>query len=185
MTGDGDRDPHCAGVGDRQGREEQTGCQAAKDKRATERAEKRMTQTAEAQDAIDSLTALAQPTPTATATRPNRIPAIWPARSRTASSRSRFAEAPSRHTRSPNRNRHSGRRSAAGAQEGRRVTLKVDAVTVEVVADHRDRAERRYTTRQIALRPPALAPDSARHGRQGPGWLGMGDPFIVKRVDRG
>jgi uncharacterized protein YpuA (DUF1002 family) len=166
--------------------------QASKDKTATARAEARLTQTAEAQDAADSLTAtaLAQPTATATATpEPNTVlgelagpitNGQLPLKAVGGSDQSY----PVAQTVTVTRDAEAAQ--TADLKKGDAVTLKVDAVTGEVVsiaaiapeAGGTPLAKLLYILPLLLIIPLGMVVKSR-------GGIGMGDPFIVKRVDRG
>ena len=170
--------------------------QAAKDKRATERAEKRMTQTAEAaaatQKAADALTAtaLAQPTATATATpEPNTVTgelagAIEGGQLRLDSadgSEQTYALA-----QTVTITRDNVAAQVSELKGGDALTLRVDAVTGEVVSIAAVAPEPSGTPlAKLLYALPLLLIIPVGMVVRGRGGIGMGDPFIVKRVDRG
>jgi hypothetical protein len=172
--------------------------EAAKDKRATERAEKRMTQTAVAeaeaqatQDAIDAMTAtaLAQPTATATATpEPNTVAGKLAAPVENGKLRNKAPDGSEQEytlAQSVTVTRDGVAAQVADLEKGDALTLKVDAVTSEVVsiaaiapeAGGTPIAKLLYVLPLLLLIPLGMVV-------KGRGGISVGDPFIVKRVDR-
>jgi uncharacterized protein YpuA (DUF1002 family) len=163
--------------------------QAAKDKRATERAEERMTQTAEAMDSLTA-TALAQPTATATATpEPNTVVGKLAEPVENGQLRLEAADGSEQSyvlAQSVTVSRDGETAQAADLKKGDALTLKIDAVTTEVVSiaaiapepGGTPIAKLLYVIPLLLLIPLGMVV-------KGRGGLSMGDPFIVKRVERG